>query len=95
MVKTTHYLGFFPDTKTLGKNYFDLESGSFVNSKHFKGLYMSKANGFILSNLLKNKELDISKSEQDIFLDEFFQYFKIHHYNLDNVTSHKVIRSLR
>ena len=56
---------------------------------------MSKENTFILSNLLKNKELDISKSEQDNFLDEFFQYFKIHHYNLDNVTSHKVIRSLR
>ena len=95
MLKTTHYLGFFPDTKTLGENYFDLESGSFVNSKLLKGLYMSKENTFILSNLLKNKELDISKSEQDNFLDEFFQYFKIHHYNLDKVTSHKVIRSLR
>jgi DNA repair protein RecO (recombination protein O) len=78
----TKYFGFYPETKYIHKEYFDLQEGQFFdqstlnecitgeNLTHFKqllGIKFDEQNTLILSSTIRNEILAI-----------FIQYFKLH-----------------
>jgi hypothetical protein len=48
-----------------------------------------------LKNLLNNNAVIIPQEQKTELLKDLLYYYKLHHYNLDSITSHLVIETLR
>ena len=82
MIELTKYIGFYPNLKNNHYNYFNLETGSFEETK--SGKYcITNQNLIHFKTLLgikfdESKKLSISNSEKQVLLDMILTYFKLH-----------------
>tara|TARA_B110000003_G_C16644670_1_gene531550 strand:+ start:2238 stop:2945 length:708 start_codon:yes stop_codon:yes gene_type:complete len=95
MLKLSKYLGFYPLLTETKNTYFNLELGTFTNKKDNIGHYINKENSLILLSLLKKEPIVIKYKNRNQLLVDLMKYYKHQHHNLENVTSHIIIQSLR
>ena len=93
LLNLSRFLGFYPTTNP--SPFFDLESGEFVREKSFSSNCLDKEMSYYLFQLLKDEQAKIPREKKSALLKSILNYFKAHHYNLDNIKSHLVIESLR
>jgi len=95
MLNLSNYLGFFPSTENINAPFFNLESGEFSKDMVNLENYLTEEKTTILKHLLLGKKINISHELKSELLKDIMQYFRHHHYNLSNITSHLIIESLR
>jgi len=95
MLNLSKYLGFFPSTENINAPFFNLESGQFSGKAFNLNIYLTEEKTTILKHLLLGKKINIPQELKSELLKDIIQYFRLHHYNLSNITSHLIIESLR
>ena len=95
MLNLSKYLGFFPSTENINAPFFNLETGEFSGKAFNLNIYLTEEKTTILKHLLLGKKINIPQELKSELLKDIMQYFRLHHYNLSNITSHLIIESLR
>ena len=95
MLNLSKHLGFFPSTENINAPFFNLETGEFSNDSLNLNIYLDKEKSTILKSLIKGKEVKIRQKIKSKLLKDIMQFFHLNHYNLQNITSHLIIESLR
>jgi len=95
MLNLSKYLGFFPSTENINAPFFNLETGEFSEKAFNLNIYLTEEKTTILKHLLLGKKINIPQELKSELLKDIIQYFRLHHYNLSNITSHLIIESLR
>jgi len=95
MLNLSKYLGFFPSTENINAPFFNLETGEFSGKVFNLNIYLTEEKTTILKHLLLAKKINIPQELKSELLKDIIQYFRLHHYNLSNITSHLIIESLR
>lgn len=95
MLNLSKYLGFFPSTENINAPFFNLETGEFSVKAFNLNIYLTEEKTTILKHLLLGKKINIPQELKSELLKDIIQYFRLHHYNLSNITSHLIIESLR
>lgn len=95
MLNLSKYLGFFPSTENINAPFFNLETGEFSGKVFNLNIYLNEEKTTILKHLLLGKKNNIPQELKSELLKDIIQYFRLHHYNLSNITSHLIIESLR
>ena len=95
MLNLSKYLGFFPSTENINAPFFNLETGEFSGKVFNLNIYLTEEKTTILKHLLLGKKINIPQELKSELLKDIIQYFRLHHYNLSNITSHLIIESLR
>jgi DNA repair protein RecO (recombination protein O) len=95
MLNLSKYLGFFPSTENINAPFFNLETGEFSGKVFNLNIYLTEEKTTILKHLLLGKKINIPQELKSELLKDLMQYFRLHHYNLSNITSHLIIESLR
>ena len=95
MLNLSKYLGFFPSTENINAPFFNLETGEFSGKSFNMNIYLTEEKTTVLKHLLLGKKINIPQELKSELLKDIMQYFRLHHYNLSNITSHLIIESLR
>ena len=95
MIDLSRYLGFFPSTENINSPFFNLESGEFSENIFNRDIYLGEEKTTILKHLILGEKINIRQELKSELLKDIMQYFRHHHYNLSNITSHLIIESLR
>ena len=95
MLNLSKYLGFFPSTENINAPFFNLETGEFSGKAFNLNIYLTEEKTTILKHLLLGKKINIPQELKSELLKDIMQYFRLHHYNLSNISSHLIIESLR
>jgi DNA repair protein RecO (recombination protein O) len=95
LLNLSKFLGFYPSINEINKPFFNLENGDFSNKIHITKICLNQEKSSYLKALLNNEEVIIPKEEKSELLKELIHYYKLHHYNLDGITSHLVIETLQ
>jgi len=95
MLNLSKYLGFFPSTENINAPFFNLETGEFSGKAFNLNIYLTEEKTTIIKHLLLGKKINIPQELKSELLKDIIQYFRLHHYNLSNITSHLIIESLR
>ena len=95
MLNLSKYLGFFPSTENINAPFFNLETGEFSGKAFNLNIYLTEEKTTILKHLLLGEKINIPQELKSELLKDIIQYFRLHHYNLSNITSHLIIESLR
>lgn len=95
MLNLSKYLGFSPSTENINAPFFNLETGEFSNDSLNLNIYLDKERSTILKSLIQGKEVKIKQKIKSKLLKDIMQFFHLNHYNLQNITSHLIIESLR
>ena len=95
MLNLSKYLGFFPSTENINAPFFNLETGEFSGKVFNLNIYLTEEKTTVLKHLLLGKKINIPQELKSELLKDIIQYFRLHHYNLSNITSHLIIESLR
>ena len=82
MIELTKFLGIYPDTTDIDKNYFDLVNGVFTNNNSSKGCYAGR-NILVLKKFLGMKfdeveSVYINRTERMELLDIIVKYYQTH-----------------
>jgi len=93
MLNLSKHLGFYPSIDNVNATYFNLETAEFSNAS--LNLNLDKEKSTILKSLLQGKEVKIEQKIKSELLKDIMQFFHLNHYNLQNITSHLIIESLR
>lgn len=93
LLNLSKFLGFYPTVNPYP--FFNLESGVFVSQEDFGQTCLNKEMSNYLTQLLKDETTKIPQKKKSALLKNLLEYYKAHHYNLDKITSHLVIESLR
>ncbi|MEC7864219.1 MAG: recombination protein O N-terminal domain-containing protein [Bacteroidota bacterium] len=95
LLNLSGFLGFYPSTAKINKPFFNLESGEFSNKQSALKMCLDKEKSNYLKTLLNNEEALIPQEKKSELLKELLLFYRLHHYNLDSITSHLVIKTLR
>ena len=95
MLNLSKHLGFSPSTENINAPFFNLETGEFSNDSLNLNIYLDKEKSTILKSLIQGKEVKIKQKIKSKLLKDIMQFFHLNHYNLQNITSHIIIESLR
>jgi len=95
LLNLSKFLGFYPSSAEINKPFFDLESGGFSDKKNSMIICLDKQKSSYLKTLLNNQKINIPQEQKSEFLKELLHYYKLQHYNLDGITSHLIIETLR
>ena len=95
MLNLSKYLGFYPSVDNVSGSYFNLEAAEFSNDPLSLNIYLDKEKSTILKLLLQGKEVKIKQKIKSELLKDIMQFFHLNHYNLQSITSHLIIESLR
>ncbi|MBU45814.1 MAG: hypothetical protein CMD28_00115 [Flavobacteriales bacterium] len=95
LINLSRFLGFYPSEIEIKKPFFDLESGVFSDKITSFSPFLNKQKTTYLKALINNERILIPQKQKSELLKELLCYYKLHHYNLDGITSHLVIEALR
>ena len=93
LIKLSSYLGFYPNSEFSDREYFDLESATFISENSYYNI--SYDNKIYFTLLLKNKNIEIPYQNRKELIKSLQDFYKLHHYNIDQLKSYEVIESLR
>lgn len=95
MLNLSEYLGFLPSIENSEKPYFCLERGGFSENSCGRSCCLDKELSMYLKKILTKKKITIPQKQKSELLKKILHYYTLHHYNLDHISSHIVIESLR
>ena len=95
LLNLSQFLGFYPSSAEINNLFFNLESGEFCNKINSPKMCLDQEKTSYLKNLLNNNAVIIPQEQKSELLKDLLYYYKLHHYNLDSITSHLVIETLR
>ena len=95
LISLSFFLGFGPSKKDSEKSFFNLENGTFSEKKLSKETSLDEENSKYLSSLLNKKSVYIPQKKRSELLKSLLKYYGLHHYNLNGITSHLIIETLR
>ncbi|MDA7728717.1 DNA repair protein RecO [Flavobacteriales bacterium] len=95
MLNLSKYLGFSPSIENINAPFFNLETGEFSEKGFNLNIYLNEEKTKILKYILVGKKINIPQKLKSDLLKDIMTYFRLHHYNLSNITSHSIIESLR
>ena len=82
------------DHENINFNFFNIDKGVFTQNKNEENLNITGKNLFFFKSLLENKEVCIPKKTQRELLEMLFKYYSLHHFDLSNLKSYEIIKSL-
>jgi len=94
MVQLTDYLGIYPSTENIHYDFFNINNGIFTNKEVPGELNLKGINLKYLKKIIKKEEVSIPSENRRELIENVFDYFTCHHYNLSNIKSYNVILSL-
>ena len=95
LLNLSKLLGFYPSSSEINKPFFNIENGGFCDKDHNSKMCINKQKSSYLKALLNKQKVFIPQAQRSELLKELMLYYKLHHYNLDGITSHLVIETLR
>tara|TARA_X000001036_G_scaffold433742_1_gene471894 strand:- start:257 stop:964 length:708 start_codon:yes stop_codon:yes gene_type:complete len=95
LLNLSSFLGFYPSKTKKNMPFFNMENGEFSEKKGLQNISLDKEKSDYLKLLLENQYVSINQKKKTELLKDLLRYYKLHHYNLDNIKSHLVIESLR
>lgn len=95
LINLSYFLGFGPSKQDSEKLFFNLETGTFSQTKISKKTSLDEESSKYLSALLNEKPICIPQKKRSDLLKNLLVYYKLHHYNLSGITSHLIIEELR
>ena len=94
MVQLTDYLGIYPSTENIHYDFFNINNGIFTKKEVPGELNLKGINLKYLKKIIKKEEVSIPSENRRELIENVFDYFTCHHYNLSNIKSYNVILSL-
>ena len=95
LLNLSRYLGFYPSLDTFKKPFFNLESGNFSEKNDSLKIFIDAQKTIYLKSIIQKIDVVIPQKIKSELLRDLLKYYKINNYNLDSITSHLVIESLR
>jgi len=95
LLNLSKFLGFYPSLSEIKNPFFNLENGCFSAKICAPKTCLTQENSSYLKALLNNKDVIIPQKKKSEILKELIHYYKLHHYNLDGITSHLIIETLK
>ena len=95
LLNLSKFLGFYPSLDTFENPFFNLESGSFSEKNDSLKIFIDAQKTIYLKSIIQKINVVIPRKIKSELLRDLLKYYKINNYNLDNITSHLVIESLR
>ena len=93
LIELSNHLGFYPNVSNHQKKYFNLDLGEFSEQK--SPYSISNKNKEYLCALIKDKTTNIPYDNRKKLMVNLQQYYKLHHYDINNMKTQKVIESFR
>ena len=93
LIELSNHLGFYPNVSNHQKKYFNLDLGEFSDQK--SPYSISNKNKEYLCALIKDKTTNIPYDNRKKLMVNLQQYYKLHHYDINNMKTQKVIESFR
>ena len=94
IIELSYFLGIYPSTENINFNFFNIDKGVFTQNKNEENLNITGKNLFFFKSLLENKGVCIPKKTQRELLEILFKYYSLHHFDLSNLKSYEIIKSL-
>ena len=94
IIELSYFLGIYPSTENINFNFFNIDKGVFTQNKNEENLNITGKNLFFFKSLLENKGVCIPKKPQRELLEMLFKYYSLHHFDLSNLKSYEIIKSL-
>ena len=94
IIELSYFLGIYPSTENINFNFFNIDKGVFTQNKNEENLNITGENLFFFKSLLENKGVCIPKKNQRELLEMLFKYYSLHHFDLSNLKSYEIIKSL-
>ena len=94
IIELSYFLGIYPSTENINFNFFNIDKGVFTLNKNEENLNITGKNLFFFKSLLENSEVSIPKKNQRELLEMLFKYYSLHHFDLSNLKSYEIIKSL-
>jgi len=88
-------LGFYPSKLNAELPYFDLQNGCFVETEFGHSHFIKGENLHNFKALLFGKKERLSHTDRKKMILILLDYYKLHHHELKNLNSHRVIEQLR
>jgi DNA repair protein RecO (recombination protein O) len=95
LLNLSRFLGFYPSLDTFKKPFFNLESGNFSEKNDSLKIFIDAQKTIYLKSIIQKIDVVIPQKIKSELLRDLLKYYKINNYNLDSITSHLVIESLR
>ena len=94
LLKLSDFLGIYPSIENINYDFFNINNGVFTQNE-IKGDYnLSGLNLEYFKKIIKKEKITIPSKNRKELIENMFNYFTCHHYNLSNIKSYNVIRAL-
>lgn len=95
LMRMTRFLGFQPDRREVGSNYFDLKDGLFLKSMPSHPLvlaepYVSLFNQLCTSTIEELSDIRMSREQRNVLLDKILEYYRLH-VHIGEIKSHAIL----
>lgn len=95
LLRMTRFLGFQPDRREVGTNYFDLKDGIFMKSMPSHPFvlsepYVSLFNQLSTSTVEQLSQIRMSREQRNIMLDKIVEYYRLH-VHIGEIKSHAIL----
>lgn len=95
LLRMTRFLGFQPDRREVGTNYFDLKDGIFMKSMPSHPFvlsepYVSLFNQLSTSTVEQLIQIRMSREQRNIMLDKIVEYYRLH-VHIGEIKSHAIL----
>ena len=94
MIQLTYYLGIYPSTENMNYDVFNINNGVFTNKEVPGQLNLKGTNLKFFKKIIKKEEVSIPSENRRELIENIFDYFTCHHYNLSDIKSYNIILSL-
>ena len=94
LLKLSDFLGIYPSIENINYDFFNINNGVFTQNE-IKGDYnLSGLNLEYFKKIIKKEKITIPSKNRKELIENMFNYFTCHHYNLSNIKSYNVIQAL-
>ncbi len=95
LINLSAYLGFYPSKENSELPFYDLQNGCFSKKAFSHSHFISGEDLQNFKTILFREKKNISQENRKKILLILLDYYKLHHHELKNLKSHKVIEQLR
>jgi DNA repair protein RecO (recombination protein O) len=95
LISLSEFLGFYPSIENIHYSFFNLNNSVFTEKEITTDINIKGDNLTFFRELITKKKVTIPYANRQELIENLFFYYSTHHYNLNKVSSHKIIESLR
>jgi len=95
LISLSKFLGFYPSIENTHYSFFNLNNSVFTEKEITTDINIKGENLLFFRALITKQRITIPHINRQEIIEHLFFYYSTHHYNLNSVSSHKIIESLR